>query len=290
MPILPWQKVGSDLFEWQQANYLLVVDYYSRFIEIARLNRTTTAEVVTHLKSIFARHGIPETLVSDNGPQYSSQEFSEFAREYEFRHITSSPYHPQGNGEAERAVGTIKSLLKKSNDPYKALLMYRSTPLKVGYSPSQLLMSRTLRSLVPTTQVQRKPHVPDITSVRREDRRNKARQKEDFDSHHGARPLPPLQPGDKVWVPGCESEAEVKREVAPRSYEIETEEGTFRRNRQHLIHLPSQERPEQSGAVENSTDPLASTAETGHNEQSISMELRRSTRHTRPPERLDPSW
>ena len=45
LPILPWQKVGSDLFEWQQSNYLLVVDYYSRFIEIARLNRTTTAEV-----------------------------------------------------------------------------------------------------------------------------------------------------------------------------------------------------------------------------------------------------
>ena len=167
--------------------------------------------------------------------------------------------------------------------------MYRSTPLKVGYSPSQLLMSRTLRSLVPTTRVQRKPHVPDITSVRREDRRNKARQKEDFDSHHGARPLPPLQPGDKVWVPGRESETEVKREVAPLSYKIETEEGTFRRNRQHLIHLPTQERPEKSGAVEDLTDPLASTAETGHNEQSISMELRRSMRHTRPPERLDPS-
>ena len=199
LPILPWQKVGSDLFEWQQSNYLLVVDYYSRFIEIARLNRTTTAEVVMHLKSIFARHGIPETLVSDNGPQYSSQEFSEFAKEYEFRHITSSPYHPQGNGEAERAVGTVKGLLKKNNDPYKALMMYRTTPLKIGYSPSQLLMSRTLRSFVPTTRMQRKPHVPDITSVRREDRRNKARQKEDFDSHHGARPLPPLQPGDKVW-------------------------------------------------------------------------------------------
>ena len=184
LPILQRQKVGSDLFEWQQFNYLLVVDYYSRCIEIARLNRTTTAKVITHLKSIFARDGIPETLVSDNGPQYSSQEFSEFAREYEFRHITSSPYHLQGNGEAERAVGSVKDLLKKSNDPYR--------PLKVGYSPSQCLMSHTLRSLVPTTWVQRKPHVPDITSVKREHRRNKARQKEDFDSHHSARSLPLL--------------------------------------------------------------------------------------------------
>jgi transposase InsO family protein len=171
-----------------------VVDYYSRFIEIARLSRTTTAEVVTHLKSIFARHGIPEILVSDNGPQYSSRDFAEFAKEYEFRHVTTSPYHPQGNGEAERAVGTIKSLLKKGDDPYKALLAYRTTPLQLGYSPSQLLMGRILRTTVPTTIAQRKPYIPDLTSVRNRDERLKRRQKEDFDSHHGARELPPWQP------------------------------------------------------------------------------------------------
>jgi hypothetical protein len=110
LPALPWQKVASDLFEWNQSVYVLIVDYYSRYIEIARVNRPTTAEVVTHLKSLFARHGIPETLISDNGPQYSSREFAEFAKEYEFRHVTTSPYHPQGNGEAERAVKTIKDL------------------------------------------------------------------------------------------------------------------------------------------------------------------------------------
>ncbi|ETX01927.1 MAG: hypothetical protein ETSY2_36450 [Candidatus Entotheonella gemina] len=84
LPTLPWQKVASDLFEWKGATYLLVVDYFSRYIEIARLDRTTTADVVTHLKSIFARHGIPEILISDNGPQYSSREFQDFAEEYEF--------------------------------------------------------------------------------------------------------------------------------------------------------------------------------------------------------------
>lgn len=122
LPTLPWQKVASDLFEWKQAVYLLIVDFYSRYIEIAHLERQTAAEVFTHMKSIFARHGIPETLVSDNGPQYSSQAFKEFVKEYEFKHVTSSPYFPQWNGEAERAVGTIKSFLKKGDDPYKALL------------------------------------------------------------------------------------------------------------------------------------------------------------------------
>ena len=101
-----------------------MVDYYSRYIEIARLDRTTATEVITRIKSIFARHGIPEIVFSDNGPQYSSEEFKEFAADYQFRHEMSSPYNPQGNEEAERAVKTVKGLLKKNGDPYKAKLAY----------------------------------------------------------------------------------------------------------------------------------------------------------------------
>ena len=88
-PDLPWQRVATDLFEWK--NYLLIVDYYSRFIEVARLKRTTAEEVIRHTKSIFARHGIPEDVISDNGPQYSGEAYKQFAQEYQFRHITRSP-------------------------------------------------------------------------------------------------------------------------------------------------------------------------------------------------------
>jgi len=157
LPTLPWEKVGSDLFEWKGAMYVLVVDYYSRYIEIARLTQATSADVINHLKSMFARHGIPEAFVSDNGPQYTSGMFEDFAKEYEFQHVTSSPYFPQANGKAERAVETVKSLLGQCEDPYKALLMYRSTPLQVGYSPSELLMGRVLRMFVPTTRAHRTP-------------------------------------------------------------------------------------------------------------------------------------
>ena len=101
LPTLPWQKVASALFEWKGDTYLLAVDYYSRYIEIAKLNQTMMTDVVTHLKSMFARHGIPEMFISDNGPQYASREFQDFAKEYEFQHTTSSPYFPQGNGEAK---------------------------------------------------------------------------------------------------------------------------------------------------------------------------------------------
>ena len=125
---------GKELepLEWKKTDYLLVVDYYSRFIEIAKLTSTTAVSVISHLKSIFARHGIPEVVVSDNGPQYSSAVFEEFSKEYEFDHVTSSPKYPQANGEAERAVKTIKQLLEKNSDPYLALLVYRSTPLENG--------------------------------------------------------------------------------------------------------------------------------------------------------------
>ena len=108
LPARPWQNIAIDLFEWKKHNYLLTVDYYSRYIEIAKLTSTTSADVITHLKSIFARHGIPETVMSDNGPQYAASTFKQFASEYGFTHDTSSPRYPQANGAAERAVKTVK--------------------------------------------------------------------------------------------------------------------------------------------------------------------------------------
>ena len=129
-PDYPSQRVESDLFEWKKSKYLLVIDYYSRYIEIARLPTATSSNVITHMKSLFARHGVPESLTSDNGPQYAADQFKSFAKEYGFTHLTSSPRCPQGNGFVERAVRTVKSLLTKSNDPYVALMSYRSTPLE----------------------------------------------------------------------------------------------------------------------------------------------------------------
>ena len=106
-------KVGMDLFDWKRITYLIIVDYYSQFIEVEKLSRLTTEEVIRHCKSMFARHGIPEVVISDNGPQFDFGAFRKFSRDYQFNHTTSSPYYPQGNGEAERAVKTIKGLLKK---------------------------------------------------------------------------------------------------------------------------------------------------------------------------------
>jgi len=127
------------------ATYLLVVDYYSRFPEVVQLRSTTSQSVINALKAIFARYGIPEILLSDNGPQYSSTEFSEFAANYGFVHVTSSPHYPQSNGLAERAVKTVKKLLKESTDQCLALLSYWTTPLPwCGLSPAELSQGRRL--------------------------------------------------------------------------------------------------------------------------------------------------
>ena len=148
-PDYPWQKVAADLFTWKNNNYLILVDYYSRYMEMSKLSSTTSTSVIQHIKSIFARHGIPETSISDNGPQFSSSSFTQFATDYGFYHQTSSPNHPQSNGEAERAVQTVKSILNKAEDPYLGLLAYRVAPLANGYSPAELLMGRKPRSTVP---------------------------------------------------------------------------------------------------------------------------------------------
>ena len=78
-------------------------------MEIARLSSATSSDVINHLKSIFARHGIPESVISDNRPQYSAELFQAFATEYGFVHHTSSPHFPQGNGAAERGEKTVKA-------------------------------------------------------------------------------------------------------------------------------------------------------------------------------------
>ena len=158
--------VKSCLFQWKKSHYLIIVDYFSRYIEISKLSQLTADAIVTHTKSIFATHGIPEVVYSDNGQQFSSEAYKQFALAYQFKQVTSSPYFPHSNGEAKKAVGTIKSLLRKEENPYLALLAYRSTPLAIGYSLAKLLMSRRLHPNVPMTRQQRKSEISDSNAVR----------------------------------------------------------------------------------------------------------------------------
>ncbi|UYV71940.1 K02A2.6-like [Cordylochernes scorpioides] len=166
LPSCPWEKVGVDLFTLKGQNYLLITDYYSRYPEIARLEDMTSASVIVHCKSIFARHGIPLEVRSDNGPQFGSL-FKEFAQDYGFTHVTSSPRYRQSNGFIESFVKIVKERIGKSKDPYLALLAYRATPLANGFSPAELSMGRRIRTTIPTPTKQHQP--PNLKNLKNQE-------------------------------------------------------------------------------------------------------------------------
>ncbi|UYV78565.1 K02A2.6-like, partial [Cordylochernes scorpioides] len=179
-PIRLWQKVGMDLF---------------------------------YLNGRW--HGTPETVRSDNGPQFQKvlgSEFSKFSKEWSFKNITSSPKFPQSNGFIEAIIKNIKQSFKKEEDCYLTLQAYRTMPLESGYSPAELLMGRRLRTSIPAIESSLMPS------------------------------LPPLQQGDSVWIRDQRVEGTVlHKSEEPRSYWVQTPQGEVRRNRLHLTPLPKME-------------------------------------------------
>ena len=122
----PWDRVGIDLMTWERKEYVVIIDYYSNYPELAYLSTTSSEAVMNQIKSVVARHGIPRVVVTDNGPQFSAYAFAEFAKRYGFKHETSSPYLPRANGQAEKGVGIVKQLLSRAKenneDPYLAIV------------------------------------------------------------------------------------------------------------------------------------------------------------------------
>ena len=126
LPLRLWLKIAADLFVIGQQTFLIMVDYWSNFFEVVDIHRRTAQAVITQFKVQFARHGIPEVLISNNGPEFDNQEFKNFSTDWQFEHRTSSPRYPQANGKVENAGKTCKGLLLKAKedkrDPLLAIL------------------------------------------------------------------------------------------------------------------------------------------------------------------------
>ena len=156
----PWTDLATDLMgPLPSGEYVLVlVDYYSRYFEVDILTTVTSAKVIGSLEKFFCTHGLPQSLKTDNGAQFVSEEFERYLKENDIEHRTSTPLWPQANGEVKRQNRSLLKVLRiakaeKKNlwtELRKFLTAYRTTlHSSTGVTPAKLLFNREIRSKIP---------------------------------------------------------------------------------------------------------------------------------------------
>ena len=189
-----WHTLGTDLFYWNKIDYLVIGDYFSKYLIVRRLPNSSTHAVIKELGLVFTELGRPFVLRSDNGPCYSSREFHNFLNFYQVDHVTSSPHYPQSNGFAEALVGIAKKLMDKSlkeGKPWNfGLLQYRTTPISSTLpSPLEMLTGRKPRLNLPQVPSSI-GHNMDTSRIRKE----LLRRQPTMSTSTGATELEPGQP------------------------------------------------------------------------------------------------
>lgn len=240
VPSRPWERISADILQFGTKDYLVVIDSFSRWLELCLLKGKTAIDVINVLKPMFAKFGPPDVLLSDNMP-FGSSEFKKFANDWNFNTVTISPLHSQSNGLAEKSVSIAKNILRKcyesKQDINVALMLYRNTPLKdTKLSPAQIMLGRAIKTTLPTTCSFLKPVQVDAKEVHSKLVRKNLDVKNLYD--RSSQELPPLNEGDnvmikcgKVWEPGIV----VRKHEAPRSYIVKQVNGNeVRRNRKFL--------------------------------------------------------
>ena len=262
VPPHPWHTLGSDLFYFQRIDFLVVVDYFSKYLIVRKIPSSTSSAVIKELGMIFSEFGNPLVFRSDNGPCYSSQEFKFFMQNWLVEHRTSSPHYPQSNGLAESMVKVSKNLIEKAikqDLPWNKLLLgYRCTPISSEIpSPAEILFGRKFRSSISILPSQ---VLNDRISKQRELIAKKEGKfyasTQDFQDRIKALPF---EAGQNVWLQDSDSrkfEEAVIREKCrePNSYmvEIPATGQCFRRNSNFI-------KPRQTDKNSVSTDPLPTT-------------------------------
>ena len=150
-----FQNIAADIFEFNCQQFSLVADQYSKMLFIKTMKTVTSANCIEYFKVIFAVHGIPERLYTDNARYFVLNEFHIFTTEWEFMHITSNLIYPVSNGFIERMVLTVKKTLQKAKQSKTncqiALLSLRTIPLDNHLSsPAEILYSKKIRTRIAT--------------------------------------------------------------------------------------------------------------------------------------------
>ncbi|XP_026581555.1 uncharacterized protein LOC113454394, partial [Pseudonaja textilis] len=224
----PWSRLHIDFAGPTKGyTFLITVDAYSNWLEVSTMRTTTTEAVIDKLNRLFATHGLPDVIVSDNGPQFTAILFEKYLAERGIRHALTSTAHPAANGRAERMVQYTKKAIQKietgdiQEKINRLLFIQHITPsTTTNKSPAELLMGRKLRSpldcLHPTYNPE-KP--PDSSSRYRTFNIGDAVYAKNFT-------------GDPLWVP-----AQITQVTGPRSYRLQTTDG--RSWKRHIDQLRS---------------------------------------------------
>ena len=241
LPTRPWEILGTDLFHFNGREYLIIADYYSKFPFVRRMPvECTSKAVIEATQQIFSEQGIPAKVISDNGPHFASSAYKQFASDWGFAHVTSSPHFPQSNGFVERAIQTVKRTLKKATackqNINMALLCLRTTPIDSELpSPAELLCGRKVQSNLPLV-IRNTSTRKEQTYQRLQERQSQQKAYHDQTAHD----LKPLRPSQHVMIQDANTLAWMPARVKecctePRSYVVVTPNGReLRRNRRHI--------------------------------------------------------
>ena len=257
-PSRPWSRLHLDFAgPYLGSMYLILVDAYSKWLDVIPMSSITTSRTIEKLRIVFATHGLPHKIVTDNGPSFTSSEFKDFMTNNGIIHIKSAPYHPSTNGLAERAVKTFKQAVARISGESiqerisKFLFNYRVTPHSVtGVSPSELLNGRRLRCRLDTWY-------PDLSE------RVEKQQLQQKSNHDSSKPERSFSVGALVyaknfssntpkWLPGA-----VVRITGPLSYQVELDSGQV--VRRHIDAVRSRRQaPEAEPEQSDMEDPIYS--------------------------------
>ena len=234
IPQQSWHTLSMDLFHLNDKTFLIIVDYHSKFPVIHDLGHSLSSRHVAEVtSSTFGLFGIPNCVITDNGPQFIGQPFKDLMESYHISHVTSSPHHSKSHGFVERTIRTVKALMRKSPlDSDRALLAYRTTPLGPQLpSPAEILFGRKIQTdlpaynqLIANEQLQEYRAASHAQSQARYDRSAK-----ELSELSPNEPVFFQEVGKKTWSPGtiigCGPE--------PRSYTVRCESTgrALRRNR-----------------------------------------------------------
>ena len=145
IPLRPWEVLGADIFQFNNKNYLCIIDYHSKFPVVKRMEGISTENLIATAKVIFVEYGIPHKFMSDAGTNFVSDRSRKFCSSLNIKQAVSSAYHHQSNGQVKPCIKFIKCMFKRctdsSGDINMTLLQICTTPLDQGLPSLVMLLS-----------------------------------------------------------------------------------------------------------------------------------------------------